>query len=103
MDLETVKLHIRVPHNLEDSLIEDYIEWAESTVIESVTTEDKADKEYLENNTQFKKAVTMLTGFFYEQRMPIGEIRAEELPYSVQDAIQKLRGNPKVVKSGIDE
>src|SRR5699024_11966451 len=98
MDLETIKAHIRVTHNLEDPLIKDYIEWAKSTVIESVTTEDNADLDYLETNTQFKKAVVMLTSYFYEQRMPIGEVRAEELPYTILDSIQKLRGNPKVVK-----
>lgn len=103
LDLDTIKMHIRVTHSLEDPIIEDYIEWAKSTVIESVTTEDNADLDYLESNMQFKKAVVMLTSFFYEQRMPIGEVRTEELPYTVLDSIQKLRGNPKVVKGDSDE
>lgn len=96
MNIKTIKSHLRIPHDLEDDLIEEYMEWAESTVMESITSEDNADTEYIKDNIQFKKAVIMLTSFYYEQRMPIGDMKTEELPYSVLDSIQKLRGNPKV-------
>ncbi|EHL7209599.1 phage gp6-like head-tail connector protein, partial [Staphylococcus pseudintermedius] len=36
MNLDTLKLHLRITHNLEDNLIEMYKEWAESEIKDSV-------------------------------------------------------------------
>jgi|SRR5699024_4355755 len=98
LNVETIKSNLRVNHSLEDDLIEMYLDWAEDTVRDSVVGEDEVDQVYLESNFQYQKAVVMLTSFFYEQRMAIGEIDAKELPYSILDSIQKLRGNSKVFK-----
>lgn len=98
LDLNTIKLHLRISHDLEDPLIETYVDWATSSVIESVTTEDDADMDYLGSNKEYQKAVILLTSFYYENRLTISDKKQVEMPYGVLDAIQKLRGNPNVVK-----
>lgn len=103
LNLELVKMHLRLNHSLEDELLSQYLKWAKSTVIESFTNEENADLEYLDSSMQFQKAVIMLTGYYYEQRMPIGEVRAEELPYTILDSIQRLRANPMAVKGVSNE
>lgn len=95
LDLERIKGHLRVPHDLEDDDITDYLEWAKHDVIESVF--DSHDKNLnikgLEDDISFKKAVTMLTSYYYEHRLPISELNIREAPFAVTHAIQTLRAH----------
>lgn len=95
LSLERIKSHLRVPHNLEDDDIKDYIEFAKSDVIEAIY--DSYDKnvklDELEEDPNFKKAVIMLTAFYYENRLTISEVSQQETPFSVTHAIQNLRAN----------
>ena len=90
MDINTIKKHLRVSHDFEDDLIEMYVEWAKSDVLSSVNIE------YVEDSFQFKKAVVLLTSFYFEQRLTISDKKQVEMPYGVLDAIQKLRGDVNV-------
>lgn len=100
MELEMIKKHLKVTHSFEDDLIEMYADWAKSDVIASVTTSDEVDMEYVKDNFQFQKAVILLTNFYFDQRLTISDKKQIEMPYGVLDAIQKLRGDEKVL---IDE
>src|SRR5690625_7971912 len=91
MNLEKIKMHLRVTHSFEDELIQEYMEWAENDVIASVSLSPDVDKEYLKGNMQYKKAVVMLTSFYFENRLTITDKKHTELPYGVLDSIQKLR------------
>src|SRR5699024_1479790 len=100
MELETIKKHLKVTHSFEDDLIEMYAEWAKSDVIASVTTSEEVDMEYVKDNFQFQKAVILLTNLYFDQRLTISDKKQIEMPYGVLDAIQKQRGDEKVL---IDE
>lgn len=96
MSIDMVKRHLKVTHSFEDELIQDYIEWAKDDVRSSVSLSKDVDEEYLESNMQFKKAVTLLSSFYFDQRLVITDKKFIEMPYGVLDAIQKLRGDPNV-------
>lgn len=95
LTLERIKQHIRVPHNLEDPVIEDYFEFAKSDVIESVydSRDTRLNIIDLEKDPSFKKAVINLVSFYYENRLMISELNMAESPFSVTHAIQTLRAH----------
>lgn len=95
LSLDSIKSKLRVPHDLDDDDIKDYIEWAKSDVIEAVydSYDKNLDKESLEQDITFQRAVTMLTIYYYEHRLSISEINIRESPFSVTHAIQTLRAN----------
>lgn len=106
MKLDTIKEHLRVNHSLEDNLIEQYLEWAKSVIINAVfdSYDSNLDKELLEKDTTFKMGCTMLTTYYYENRLSISEVNQHDNPYSVLHAIQTLRGNRKrFLKGDSDE
>ncbi|MGY0692982.1 head-tail connector protein [Virgibacillus sp. FSP13] len=95
LSLERIKGHLRIPHNLEDEVIQEYIEWADHDVAEAVfdSHDPKLDKKSLENDPSYKKAVTMLTSYYYENRLTMSEPNIKEAPFSVTHAIQTLRAH----------
>lgn len=95
LSLERIKSHLRVPHDLEDDDIKDYIEFAKSDVIEAIydSHDPTLDKEGLEKDPSYRKAVIMLTTYYYEHRLPLSEINIKEAPFSVTHAIQTLRAH----------
>lgn len=95
VDLERVKGHLRIPHDLEDEQINDFLTFAKSDVIEAVYDgyDPNLNKDKLELDPTFQKAVIMLTAFYYENRLTISEVTQIETPFSVTHAIQSLRAN----------
>lgn len=95
LDIETVKQHLRISHDLEDNLINQYIQWSIDTVIEAVY--DKYDSninmDLLQADMTFQRAVILLTTYYYENRLTISEVKQHDNPYSVLNAIQSLRAN----------
>lgn len=93
MDLETLKLHLRVSHSMEDSLIEMYQEWAESEIKDSVYPDiETRDEEFFKDNKIFEKAVFLLTAFYYESRFAYSDVQYVATPIGVLGSIQKMRG-----------
>lgn len=93
MDLKALKLHMRVTHNLEDSLIEMYKGWAESEIKDSVYPDDDTRNDtFFVNNVHFDKAVFLLTAYYYEQRFNYSDVQYHAIPDGVQGVIHKLRG-----------
>lgn len=95
LTLERVRSHLRVPHNMDDEDIAMYMEFAESDVIEAVFDgyDENLNKDILHDDPTFKRAVLMLTSFYYENRLAISEVRQTESPFSVTHAIQTLRAH----------
>ena len=64
-------------------------------IIESVydSYDKKVKLDELEEDSNFKKAVIMLTAFYYENRLTISELNIKEAPFSVTHAIQNLRAH----------
>lgn len=95
VDLDRIKGHLRIPHNLEDEQINDYLQFAKNDVIESIFDAHSSsfDSEKLELDPSFQRAVIMLTTNYYENRLTISEISQNEAPFSVTHAIQTLRAH----------
>src|SRR5690625_1342863 len=93
--LESVKRHLRVLHDLEDEDIQEKIDWAKNDVIEAVydSYDKKVDKDGLQKDTSYRKAVTLLATHYYENRLLVSEVNIHESPYSVVHAIQTLRAH----------
>lgn len=93
MDLATLKLHMHVTHNMEDTLITTYQEWAESEIKDSVYPDDLTrNNAFFDNSKIFERAVVLLTSYYYENRLAHTETDYREAPDGVTSAIQKLRG-----------
>src|SRR5699024_12390418 len=100
MDLEKMKLFLKVDHDFEDELIATYIDWAKADIIHSVTTEKAVNMDFFKGNRQFEKAVVLLTSHFFENRIPFTEKRMViEYPYGDSDVIKKLSGSYENVNS----
>lgn len=95
VDLERIKGHLRIPHKLEDIEVQDYLDFAKHDVVEAVFDghDEKLNKDGLELDPAYQKAVIMLTTFYYENRMTISEVRQQESPFSVTHAIHTLRAH----------
>lgn len=85
---------MRVTHALEDDLINDYLEWAKTTIMNAVfeVYEDNLDIDKLEQDTTFQIGCIQLATYYYENRLTISEVEQHDNPYSVLHAIQTLRG-----------
>lgn len=92
MELEKVKKHIRVDHSFEDDLISEYTLWAESEIKDSVSTSKNRNEEYFNNSVHFERAVVLLTGHYFENRLPMTEVNFNNLPFGIMSAVHKLRG-----------
>ncbi len=99
LDVKRVKSHLRVTHNLDDDDIIEYLEFAKHDVIEAVfdSKDESLNKTELEKDPSFRKAVIMLTSYYYENRLAMQEVSksggVQESPMSVTHAIQILRAH----------
>ncbi len=99
LDVKRIKSHMRVSHNLDDEDIKEYLEFAKHDVIEAVfdSRDPLLDMEGLEKAPSFRKAVIMLTAYYYENRLAMQEVSksggVQESPMSVTHAIQILRAH----------
>ena len=92
MELEQFKKHIRVDHSFEDDLIQEYRQWAEAEIKDSVTTAEDRDEKYFEGNPHYNRAVALLSSHYFENRLPMTDTTPHNLPYGIMSAIHKLRG-----------
>lgn len=92
MELEQLKLFLRVSHSMEDSLISTLQEMAESEIKDSVYPDNGLrNEEYFKDSKIFEYAVFILTASYYENRFAYSDVQYVEVPHSVTGAIQKLR------------
>lgn len=95
LTIEKVKTHLKVSHSIEDDIISDYMEFARSDVTEAVfdSQDTRLNKEKLEIDPTFQRAVINLTSFYFLYRLTFQDEIVRESPFSVTHAIQTLRAN----------
>src|SRR5690625_1143111 len=95
VDLEKIKGHLRIPHQLEDAEIDDYLHFAKNDMVEAVVDSYDDDRKMkdLELDPAFQRAISMLTTYYYENRLMISEVSQREAPFSVTNAIHTLRAH----------
>lgn len=92
MSLDKLKLHLRITHNLEDDLLQEYQAWAEDDIKDSVCTDTNRNESFFEGNKIYDRAVVLMTAYYYENRLAYSDTQLYEMPNGVLNAIQKLRG-----------
>lgn len=93
MELDKLKLHMKIFHSIEDELIKEYQEWAEEEIKDSVCTDPNRNEDYFKNNKIYDRAVVLLTTFYYQNRIAYDNEQYYSMPDGVLGAIQKLRGS----------
>lgn len=91
MDVATLKKHLRVDSSFEDGLIEEYKSWAEEEIKDSVSTEVLRNESFFEDNPHFNRAVFLLVGHYFENRIGYAEKSLQNVPDGILSAVQKLR------------
>lgn len=83
LDLQTIKDHLRITENYEDSLLQTYGESAEDLVLEYInSTYDELLEEYTYVPTNIRHATLMLVDVFYKYRAPISVENMNLVPYT---------------------
>lgn len=93
MELQLLKTHLRIDHDFEDDLLLDYLSWAEAEIKDSVTTELLRDESFFVDNPHYKRALVLLVGHYFENRVGYAEKSLAEVPDGILSAVQKLRGS----------
>ena len=95
VDLDKIKGHLRIPHDLEDMELQDYLSYAKHDITEAVfdSKDPNLKVDELEKDPSYQRAVIMLTTYYYENRLMISEASQREAPFAVTHAIQTLRAH----------
>ncbi|MGX4764248.1 head-tail connector protein [Holzapfeliella sp. JNUCC 72] len=83
--LEDLKISLRITHDIDDQILQSYIDTAEAYVMSAVNS--KATKEEYNKYRQFDFATSLLAQSWYLS--PDGR---EEIPTAVKSMINQLRG-----------
>lgn len=87
-----LKKHLRITHSMDDDLLLEYKTWAEAEIKDSVSTSSTRNELFFEDNNIFNRAVALLTGHYYENRVAYTDVQSFSVDDAVLSAIQKLRG-----------
>lgn len=87
--LKNIKKYLKVEHDVEDELIQDFIEWAKALI------KAKTGQTFKENDVLYKDLIRLLVAYRYYNRNAIGEKNLSEYPYSITELLKTLafRGN----------
>jgi uncharacterized phage protein (predicted DNA packaging) len=85
--LESVKKSLRINHDLDDQLLQDYIETASAYVIGTI--DSRLTDDDLKDEKRYNLAVALLAQFWYNSR---GDENAPWIPNAVLTLIQQMRG-----------
>lgn len=91
MDLQTIKKHLRLTFDYDDDLLNEYIDWAEEEIRNTVSISEHRDNTYFIENPTYDRAVTLLVTHFYENRKPTTDRPQYNLIYGSKSAIFKLK------------
>lgn len=91
IDLNVMKKHLKVDHNLDDDLIENvYYPAAIADIKGAITFDDQSA--FFKDNATFNIAVLMVLGHFYENRKTTSIRNVHEIPLGILSLVQRLRG-----------
>lgn len=83
LDLQTIKDHLRITENYEDSMLQTYGESAEEVVLTYLNmTYAELIEEYTTVPKNIKHATLMLVDVFYKYRAPISVENMNLVPYT---------------------
>lgn len=82
--LENIKLYLKVSHDVEDELIQDFIEWAKAFI------KEKTGHDYNENDLLYRDLIRLLVAYRYYNRNAIGEKTLSEYPYAITETLKTL-------------
>ncbi|QQB05859.1 head-tail connector protein [Macrococcoides caseolyticum] len=91
MNLQKIKQHMRVTYNFDDDLIQDYMDWAEEEIKNTVSSSDTREEEFFVDNATYDRAVAFLVTHFYENRKSTTEKPQYNLIFGAKSAIMKLK------------
>lgn len=87
LDIEDIKISLRIDHSLDDNMIFGLINTAKYYIISAIDT--NADSMTIEAYEQFEWAVSLLVQHWYINRQ---EASSERMPITVTSMIQQMRG-----------
>lgn len=87
LEVQDIKNSLRIDHDLDDDMINQYINTAESYIQSAIN--QKGLTEDIKAMMQYKMAVSLLTQHWYLNRQ---EASSERVPSTVTAMIQQLRG-----------
>lgn len=93
MKIEEIKKHLRVIDNFEDDVIQTFLEWSESKVKGSVTNETEKYNSFFVDNTNYQRAVILLTAHYFNNRLPLSDRPQYNLTFGLRDALSHLQAD----------
>lgn len=82
--LEKIKIYLKIAHDVEDELIQDFIEWAKAFM------QQKTGQEFDETDAIHRDLIRLLVAYRYYNRNAIGEKTLNEYPYSITEILKTL-------------
>lgn len=82
--LENIKKYLKVEHNIEDELIQDFIEWAKGYI------KAKTGQKFKKDDVLYTDLIRLLVTYRYYNRNAIGEKNLSEYPYSITELLKTL-------------
>ena len=82
--LENIKKYLKITHDVEDDLINDFIEWGKAFIKEK-TGQNFDNDDYL-----MRDLLRLLVAYRYYTRNAIGEKTLNEYPYSITEILKTL-------------
>ena len=82
--LEKIKKYLKVDHEIEDELIQSFIELAKAYI------EEKTGVQYAENDAIYEDLIRLMVAYRYYNRNAIGEKTLVEYPYSINEMLKTL-------------
>ena len=82
--LEKIKLYLKIDHEVENDLINDFIEWGKAFI------KEKTGKEFKEDDYLMYDLLRLLVAYRYYNRNAIGEKTLNEYPYSITEMLKTI-------------
>lgn len=82
--LEKIKLYLKIDHEVENDLINDFIEWGKAFI------KEKTGKDFSENDYLMYDLLRLLVAYRYYNRNAIGEKTLNEYPYSITEMLKTI-------------
>lgn len=82
--LENIKKYLKITHDVEDDLIQNFIEWGKAFI------KKKTGRDFDENDFLMRDLLQLLVAYRYYNRNAIGEKTLNEYPYSITEMLKTM-------------